>query len=111
MLREVSLNAPAYRPPRATPSRRRGLPAAKAAASLAETLERVLAEHVTRAEQSKPELMLDRDVRLQYFPGVGRSTYWQLAKQPDFPRPIVLGPKLKLRKRSEIEAWLLARQQ
>jgi predicted DNA-binding transcriptional regulator AlpA len=78
----------------------------QAAANLAEALERVMAEHAAHYANVRPELMRDRDIRREYFGGIGRSTYWTLTKRAGFPRAIEVSPKIKLRKRSEIERWL-----
>ena len=36
----------------------------------------------------------------------GRTKSWQITKDPTFPRPIVLGPRLKLWDRDEVLAWM-----
>ena len=43
------------------------------------------------------------------FLGVGRTKFWSLAREPDFPRPVVLGPRLRVWPRKELEAWAMRR--
>jgi predicted DNA-binding transcriptional regulator AlpA len=85
---------------------RRSPPVAKAADTLAEAIEGILTRHAERYANTRPEMMLDRDIRARYFPGLSRTTYWQLTKRPDFPKAAVVSPKVRLRKRVEIERWL-----
>jgi prophage regulatory protein len=50
----------------------------------------------------------DQQLSARY--GVHRSTPWRWAKaDPDFPKPVKLGPQCSRWKLSEIEAWEQAR--
>lgn len=53
------------------------------------------------------ELLTDpemaRDLR------VGMTSWFELQKQPDFPAPIWLGPRLKRHRRRLVRQWALAR--
>jgi hypothetical protein len=85
---------------------RRSPPVAKVADNLAEAIESILTRHAERYARARPELMLDRDIRAKYFPGVSRAHYWALTKRPDFPKATVVSPKIKMRRPAEIETWL-----
>jgi len=41
--------------------------------------------------------------------GVGRTKFWMLSKEPDFPSAIRLGARLKVWAKRELEAWALSR--
>jgi predicted DNA-binding transcriptional regulator AlpA len=81
-----------------------------AAANLVAALDRLMAQHAATAARERPEMMLDRDIRAEYFGGISRSTYWAITKRDDFPKAIEVSHKVKLRRRSEIEAWLSERE-
>ena len=55
--------------------------------------------------------MRDADIRREYFGDCCRTHYWQIAKMPGFPKVIEVSPRIRLRKRSEIERWLAEREQ
>ena len=76
--------------------------------NMAEALRRIAEQHAEHYVNVRPELMRDTEIRSEYFGGISRSHYWALTKRPDFPKAIILSPKIKLRRRSEIEAWLSA---
>jgi hypothetical protein len=73
---------------------------------LAAAIESILTKHAERYANTNPEWLLDRDIRKRYFPGLSRSTYWQITKRPDYPKATVVSPKVRLRKRVEIERGL-----
>ncbi len=54
------------------------------------------------------ELLNDREG--QRLLKVGPTKWFELEKQPDFPKPLLLGPRLKRRPRSELMAWALSQQ-
>jgi predicted DNA-binding transcriptional regulator AlpA len=74
--------------------------------NLVEALNRLMAHHAQAAARDRPELMRDRDIRREFFGNCSRTQYWAIAKRPDFPKAIEVTPRIKLRRRSEIEAWL-----
>lgn len=41
---------------------------------------------------------------------VGLTSWFELQKQPDFPPPIWLGPRLKRHRKSALMAWLMSKQ-
>lgn len=41
---------------------------------------------------------------------VGMTSWFELQKQPDFPQPIWLGPRLKRHRKSALIAWVLSKQ-
>ena len=41
---------------------------------------------------------------------VGLTSWFELQKQPDFPAPIWLGPRLKRHRKSLLMQWLLSKQ-
>jgi hypothetical protein len=73
---------------------------------LAEALDRLLAHHARASERDRPPLMRDRDIRREYFGDCSRTQFWSISKMPGFPRAIEVTPRIKLRRRAEIERWL-----
>ena len=61
------------------------------------------------AVRDRPEWMRDKDIREQYFGECSRAHYWKVAKQPDFPAARQISPRIRVRNRFEIEAWLASR--
>ncbi len=41
---------------------------------------------------------------------VGMTSWFELQKQPDFPPPIWLGPRLKRHRKAALMAWVLTKQ-
>jgi predicted DNA-binding transcriptional regulator AlpA len=78
----------------------------EAVRNLIEALDRLMAHHAQAAARDRPELLRDPDIRREYFGDCSRTQYWTITKSPGFPRAIEISPRIKLRRRSEIEAWL-----
>ena len=78
---------------------------------LVEALDQLVEHHAQAAVRDRTELMRDADIRREYFGNCSRTHYWTLAKPPGFPKAIEVSPRIRLRKRSEIERWLAEREQ
>jgi predicted DNA-binding transcriptional regulator AlpA len=78
----------------------------QAVESLAEAINRLMEQHAREAVRDRPEWLRDKDIREQYFGGCSRAHYWLLAKQPDFPKARQISPRIRVRNRFEIEAWI-----
>jgi hypothetical protein len=78
---------------------------------LVEALDQLVEHHTQAAVRDRPELMRDADIRREYFGDCCRTHYWQIAKMPGFPKVIEVSPRIRLRRRSEIERWLAEREQ
>jgi hypothetical protein len=76
------------------------------AADLAAALDRLAEQHAAAAVRDRPEYIRRADLRREYLGGCSRAQGWLIEKRPDFPKPISLGPKLALFRRSEVEEWL-----
>jgi predicted DNA-binding transcriptional regulator AlpA len=72
------------------------------------TAEQLLIKLREIASPPPPEYIKDGQ-ELADLLGVSRCTSWKVAKDPTFPPAIRLGPKLRLRKRAEILAWMASR--
>ena len=92
--------------PGAPPLHITGTFAVQTADSLAEAIDQLMEHHAQEAVRDRPEWMRDKDIRDQYFGGCCRAHYWQVAKQPDFPKARQISPRVRVRNRFEIEAWL-----
>ncbi len=57
---------------------------------------------------SSEELLTDREGKT--LAKVGMTSWFELQKQPDFPPPIWLGPRLKRHRKTALLAWLLTKQ-
>jgi predicted DNA-binding transcriptional regulator AlpA len=49
------------------------------------------------------------DTEAQRLLAVGRTKLFELQKQPDFPTPLWLGPRLKRHRREALLQWALSR--
>ena len=78
---------------------------------LIEALDQLVEHHAQAAVRDRTELMRDADIRREYFGDCCRTHFWALTKLPGFPKAIELSPRIRLRKRSQIERWLAEREQ
>jgi predicted DNA-binding transcriptional regulator AlpA len=76
------------------------------AADLAAALDRLAEQHAAAAVRGRSEYIRRADMRRELLGNCSRAQGWLIEKRPDFPKPIALGPKLALFKRSEVEEWL-----
>jgi hypothetical protein len=77
------------------------------AANIAEAIDRLAEQHATAAaKRQKSEWVRDRQIKDEYFPNISRTAYWLLTKRAGFPKARAVSPRIKLRKRAEIEAWI-----
>jgi len=53
-------------------------------------------------------LLRERQIRERFIP-TGRTTFWKLTKEPDFPKPVQLAGG-KAWRSDEIQAWIRSRQ-
>jgi predicted DNA-binding transcriptional regulator AlpA len=73
---------------------------------LAAALDRLAEQHAQAAIKSRSEYIRRAEMRREYLGDCSRAQGYLIERRPDFPKPIELGPKLALFRRSEIEEWL-----
>jgi predicted DNA-binding transcriptional regulator AlpA len=77
--------------------------------SLADAINRLVEQHAQDAARGRPEWMRDQAIRDLYFGSCSRAQYWKYTRLPDFPKAKQISPRIRVRSRAEIEAWLAAR--
>jgi hypothetical protein len=81
----------------------------RAVESLADAINQLMEQHAREVVRDRPEWLRDRDIMREYFGGCSRQHYWLVTKQPDYPKARQISPRVKVRNRFEIEAWLADR--